>query len=175
MLAAVFVVVDVAATALAWLLAYLLRFHSELVLGVLPVTKGVPPLRPYLWLLPLIALATLATVVASQAMISGSFSIARQALHLGYSPRLEVRHSSAEEIGQVYVPLVNWVLLLASVGLVLGFGSSERLAGAYGVAVSLTMLITTVFACICARLRWGWSLPATMVIFRPRTSCWLRL
>jgi KUP system potassium uptake protein len=121
-------------------------------------------LAPAWGLLPLVALATLATVIASQAMISGSFSLARQALHLGYSPRLEVRHSSAEEIGQVYVPLVNWVLLLATVGLVLGFGSSERLAGAYGVAVSMTMLITTVLAGACAHLRWGWSLPATVAV-----------
>jgi len=107
-------------------------------------------------LYPLVLLATMATVIASQAVISGAFSLSRQALQLGYSPRLEIRHSSAHEIGQVYVPPINWVLLVATLGLVLGFKSSTNLAGAYGVAVSMTMVLTTILAFVCARERWKW-------------------
>jgi KUP system potassium uptake protein len=107
-------------------------------------------------LYPLVLLATMATVIASQAVISGAFSITRQALQLGYCPRLEVRHSSAHEIGQIYVPPVNWLLLVATIGLVLSFGSSSKLAGAYGVAVSMTMITATVLFFVCARQRWGW-------------------
>jgi len=115
-------------------------------------------------LYPLVLLATMATVIASQAVISGAFSITRQALQLGYCPRLEVRHSSAQEIGQIYVPPINWVLLVATIGLVLGFGSSSDLAGAYGVAVSMTMVIATILFYVCARQRWGWGLlPAALL------------
>ncbi|TFH26152.1 MAG: potassium transporter Kup, partial [Myxococcales bacterium] len=115
-------------------------------------------------LYPMVGLATMATVIASQAVISGAFSITRQALQLGYCPRLEVRHSSAHEIGQVYVPPVNWVLMVATIGLVLGFGSSSKLAGAYGVAVSLTMVIASLLFFVCARQRWGWGLlPAVLL------------
>jgi KUP system potassium uptake protein len=108
---------------------------------------------------PLVFLATAATVIASQAIISGAYSLTRQAMQLGYVPRLEIRHSSPEEIGQVYVPWVNWVLLAGTVGLVLGFGSSANLAGAYGVAVVTTMILTTILAFACMRLCWGWSMP----------------
>jgi len=115
-------------------------------------------------LYPLVLLATMATVIASQAVISGAFSITRQALQLGYCPRLEIRHSSAQEIGQIYVPPINWVLLVATIGLVLGFGSSSDLAGAYGVAVSMTMVIATILFYVCARQRWGWGLlPAALL------------
>jgi KUP system potassium uptake protein len=107
---------------------------------------------------PLVLLATAAAVIASQAMITGAFSLTRQALQLGYSPRLEIRHFSAEEIGQVYVPWINWMLLIATIAIVLGFGSSDSLAGAYGVAVSTTMVITTLLAYACARRQWGWGL-----------------
>ena len=113
---------------------------------------------------PLVFVATMATVIASQAVISGAFSITRQALQLGYCPRLEVRHSSAHEIGQIYVPPVNWLLLVCTIGLVLGFESSSNLAGAYGVAVSMTMVTATVLFYVCARQRWGWGLlPTTLV------------
>ena len=108
-------------------------------------------------LYPLVLLATMATVIASQAVISGAFSLTRQALQLGYCPRFEIRHSSAYEIGQVYVPPVNWALLVATLGLVVGFESSTNLAGAYGVAVSMTMVFTTILAFVCARQRWKWS------------------
>jgi KUP system potassium uptake protein len=107
---------------------------------------------------PLVCLATAATVIASQAVIAGAYSLTRQAMQLGYVPRLEIRHSSPEEIGQVYVPWVNWVLLIGTVGLVVGFGSSSNLAGAYGVAVVTTMVLTTILAFACMRICWGWSM-----------------
>jgi KUP system potassium uptake protein len=115
------------------------------------------------WALPgLIALSTFATVIASQALISGAFSLTRQAIMLGYWPRLRVIHTSAKEIGQIYVPGVNWVLMLASCGLVIGFGSSSRMAAAYGIAVNLDMIITTVLAFFVARRLWGWRLSASL-------------
>src|SRR3954453_4556894 len=98
-------------------------------------------LAPSWLLIPMIVLATAATIIASQAVISGVFSVASQALNLGYLPRLRIVHSSAAAIGQIYVPSVNWVLLVGSVLLVVGFGSSESLAGAYRIAVSATMLL----------------------------------
>jgi len=108
-------------------------------------------------LYPMVLLATVATIIASQAVISGAYSLTRQAIQLDYCPRLEIRHTAPEEIGQVYVPRVNWILLLATVALVLGFGSSSRLAAAYGVAVTTTMVIATVLFYVVARERWGWS------------------
>lgn len=107
---------------------------------------------------PLVGLATAATVVASQAVISGAYSLTRQAMQLGYMPRLEILHTSPEEIGQVYVPWVNWILLVGTVGLVLGFRSSANLAGAYGVAVVTTMVLTTILAFACMRICWGWGM-----------------
>jgi KUP system potassium uptake protein len=107
---------------------------------------------------PLIALATAATIIASQAVISGAFSLTSQALQLGYIPRLVVSHTSHREIGQVYVPVVNWLLLIGTVGIVLGFRSSANLAGAYGLAVVLLMVVTTSLMFICARSLWGWSI-----------------
>ncbi|MEJ2188538.1 MAG: KUP/HAK/KT family potassium transporter, partial [Acidobacteriota bacterium] len=88
---------------------------------------------------PLVLLSTAATIIASQAVISGSFSLARQAVQLGYSPRLVIRHTSPAQIGQIYVPAVNWTLMVATIALVLGFGSSDNMASAYGVAVTTTM------------------------------------
>jgi KUP system potassium uptake protein len=113
-------------------------------------------LAPGWGLYPLVALATAATVIASQAVISGSFSLTRQAVQLGYSPRVEIRHTSPEEIGQIYVPYVNLALMLATIGLVLGFRSSSDLAAAYGVAVTTTMTITTILFYVLARKRWQW-------------------
>ena len=92
---------------------------------------------------PLAILATMATVIASQALISGAFSLTAQAIQLDYIPRLAVRHTSGTHAGQIYVPLVNWLLMLGCVGLVLGFRSSSALASAYGIAVTATMAITT--------------------------------
>ncbi|MEP7011505.1 MAG: potassium transporter Kup [Acidobacteriota bacterium] len=109
------------------------------------------------WILyPLVALATLATVIASQALISGAFSLTRQAIQLGYCPRLEIVHTSGEEYGQIYVPGVNWLLMVCTIGLVIGFKTSTALAAAYGIAVTMTMVITTILAKVVAREVWGW-------------------
>jgi KUP system potassium uptake protein len=108
-----------------------------------------------LW--PLLILATIATVIASQALISGAFSLTMQAVQLGYLPRTRILHTSETESGQVYIPTVNWVLMLACVGLVAGFRSSSGLAAAYGVAVAMTMVITTVLFFTVTRDRWHWT------------------
>lgn len=113
-------------------------------------------LAPSWTVLPMVGLATAATVIASQAVISGAFSLARQAVQLGFSPRLVIRHTSPLKIGQIYVPSVNWTLMAATIALVLGFGTSERLAAAYGVAVTTTMVITTVLFFSVVRRRWSW-------------------
>jgi KUP system potassium uptake protein len=113
-------------------------------------------LVPHWARIPMVILATVATVIASQAVISGAFSISRQAARLGFLPRLTVRHTSEHTIGQIYVPGVNWLLFVAVVGLVLGFGSSQRLASAYGIAVSGTFVITTILFLTVARWRWRW-------------------
>ena len=117
-----------------------------------PFYRLAPPWALY----PLVALATTAAVIASQAVISGAFSLTRQAVQLGYSPRLEIEHTSGVEIGQIYVPQVNWALMIATIGLVLGFGSSSRLAAAYGIAVTGTMATTSVLFYFLARERWHW-------------------
>jgi hypothetical protein len=108
-------------------------------------------LAPSWALYPMLLLATAATVIASQAVISGAYSLARQAVHLGYLPRLEVRHTSAVEAGQIYVPVVNWLLLACVVALVIGFGSSSNLAAAYGIAVTGTMIVTTLLSYVVFR------------------------
>ncbi|MGE5504059.1 MAG: potassium transporter Kup, partial [Actinomycetota bacterium] len=107
-------------------------------------------------LYPMIVLATAATVIASQAVISGVFSLSRQAIQLGFLPRLEIDHTSQHEEGQIYVPFANWLLLVAVVALVIGFRTSSALAAAYGIAVTGIMAITTVLALIVARRQWGW-------------------
>ena len=107
-------------------------------------------------LLPLVILATMATVIASQALISGSFSLTMQAIQLGYLPRVRIDHTSTREFGQVYLPAVNAALMVACIGLVLGFRSSANLAAAYGVAVASTMVVTTVLLIVVARERWRW-------------------
>jgi KUP system potassium uptake protein len=112
---------------------------------------------PHWALYPMVGLATVATVIASQAIISGAFSLTRQAIQLGYCPRLSIIHTSEETIGQVYLPLVNGLMLVGTVLLALGFKNSDSLAGAYGVAVSLTMFITTVFMVAVMRGIWKWS------------------
>src|SRR6185369_10262416 len=113
-------------------------------------------LAPKWALYPLVALATLATVIASQAVISGAFSLTRQAVQLGYLPRVKIVHTSWSEVGQIYVPSVNWLLMASTIGLVLAFRSSSNLAAAYGVAVTTTMMITTLLAGVAARRLWGW-------------------
>jgi KUP system potassium uptake protein len=115
-------------------------------------------------LYPMVVLATAAAVIASQAIISGAFSLTMQAIQLGYSPRLKVIYTSARIIGQIYVPLVNWGLMIACVALVLGFRTSSNLAAAYGVAITTTMLITTILFYIVARYRWRWPAAAALTI-----------
>lgn len=113
---------------------------------------------------PLVVLATMATVIASQAVISGVFSMSRQAAFLGLFPRLHVVQTSATKIGQIYVPTMNWLLMAGTIALVLGFRTSSGLAGAYGVAVSTTMVITTLLAFRITREQWGWGMmPAVLV------------
>jgi KUP system potassium uptake protein len=119
-------------------------------------------LSPAWGLYPLIILATAATCIASQAVISGAFSLTRQAIQLGLLPRLTVAQTSAEAHGQIYLPTVNWMLMIAAIGLVLAFRSSGNLAAAYGVAVNSAMAITTVLAYNVARERGGWSLPSSL-------------
>ncbi|MCG6920731.1 MAG: potassium transporter Kup [Acidobacteria bacterium] len=126
-------------------------------------------LVPQWALYPLVGLATAATIIASQAVISGAFSLTRQAIQLGYCPRLQIIHTSETERGQIFVPAVNWTLMLATIALVLGFRSSSRLAAAYGVAVTTTMLIATVLFYVVARESWRWprlaaAAPATLFL-----------
>jgi KUP system potassium uptake protein len=113
-------------------------------------------------LYPMVILATAATIIASQATISGAYSMTQQAIQLGYLPRMPIRHTSARAIGQIYVPVVNWILLCAVVGAVVGFGSSTRLASAYGVAVMGTMLVTTLLTFFV--LRYGWRYPLWLCV-----------
>jgi KUP system potassium uptake protein len=114
-------------------------------------------LAPDWALYPLVVLATVATVIASQALISGAFSLTRQAVQLGYSPRVRISHTSHTQIGQIYIGAVNWLLMAACVGLVIGFQESANLAAAYGVAVSTTMVLTSIVFYFVARERFRWS------------------
>ena len=124
-----------------------------------PFFKTVPSILLY----PMIGLATAATVIASQAVISGAFSMTREAMSLGYSPRMPVVHTSREMSGQIFVPWVNSFLLVMVLVAVIGFRSSDSLSAAYGIAVTGTMTITTVLALFVARHQWGWSLPVVLV------------
>jgi KUP system potassium uptake protein len=128
------------------------------------ITSPFYKMTPSWALYPVVGLSTMATVIASQALISGAFSLTRQALMLGYLPRVRILHTSAWQIGQIYVPVVNWALMLAAVALVAGFRTSSHLASAYGVAVTLDMTITTLLAFVVARYLWDWALlPAVAV------------
>jgi KUP system potassium uptake protein len=114
-------------------------------------------LVPPAFLYPMIVVATIAAIVASQALISGAFSLTQQAIQLGYSPRMTITHTSERERGQIYVPEVNWALMVACIWLVVGFRSSGNLAAAYGIAVTGTMAITTILFAVVTQERWGWS------------------
>jgi KUP system potassium uptake protein len=113
-------------------------------------------LAPSWALYPMVIVATSAAIIASQALISGAFSITMQAIQLGYSPRMQIDHTSSQTRGQIYMPQLNWALAIACIGLVLGFQSSSNLAAAYGVAVTITMLISTILFYFAARRLWGW-------------------
>ena len=148
---------------LAWFMlvfpALLLNYFGQ---GALLITSPAGATQPFYqlapqWALyPLVLLATIATVIASQAVISGAFSLTRQAVQLAQCPRVQIIQTSSEEIGQIYIPSVNHLLMIATIALVLGFRSSENLASAYGVAVTTTMVITTILTFFVMRERWKW-------------------
>jgi KUP system potassium uptake protein len=151
---------------LAWygvvLPALLLNYFGQgAMLLMIPEAAEQPFFRmtPERALLPMVALATAAAIIASQALISGAFSLTRQAIQLGYAPRLDIEHTSSQEVGQVYVPQVNWALMVSTIAIVIGFKSSTALAAAYGIAVTMTMVITAVLLHIVATERWGWPRP----------------
>ena len=116
-------------------------------------------LVPRVALYPMVALSTLATIIASQAVISGAFSLTQQGIHLGYLPPFRIIHTSDKEPGQVYIGVVNWALMLGCLAIVIGFRSSERLTGAYGLALTGTMIVTSIAYFVVLRRVWGWSLP----------------
>jgi len=119
-------------------------------------------LFPASWLLPAVVLATLASVIASQATISGAYSLTKQAIQLGLLPRMRIFHTSENEVGQIYVPLVNWAVMVAVLLAMVGFGSSSALASAYGIAVTVTMLITTLLTFFVVRHAWKYPLPVAL-------------
>ena len=126
-----------------------------------PFFKLVPSWALY----PAVALATVATVIASQAIITGSFSLTRQAMQLGWLPGMHIKQTSSEESGQIYVPFVNWLMMIGTLALTIGFASSDRLAGAYGAAVSTTMLMTTAILYRIMRVLWRWPAWAAVGLF----------
>jgi KUP system potassium uptake protein len=154
---------------LAWfalvLPALLINYFGQ---GALLLINGERATQPFFmmapsWaLLPLVGLSTVAAIIASQALISGAFSLTRQAIQLGYAPRLDIQHTSSMTMGQVYVPQVNWFLAICTVLITIGFRSSSALAAAYGIAVTGTMVITTILLAVVAIERWKW--PRSAVI-----------
>jgi len=156
---------------LAWfslvLPALVLNYFGQ---GALLLLNGEAARQPFFllapsWaLFPLVALATAAAIIASQALISGAFSLTQQAIQLGYAPRLDIEHTSSHEMGQVYVPQVNWALMISTILIVIGFGSSSALAAAYGIAVTMTMVITAVLLHVIAVERWKWPRPMALTL-----------
>lgn len=124
-------------------------------------------MAPDALVVPLVALSVCATIIASQALISGVFSLTAQAVKLDYLPRIEIRHTSEQHSGQIYVPLVNWVLMVACVGLVIGFQTSTALAAAYGIAVTMTMAITTLIFFRVLTDRWKWRVAKALMVCVP--------
>ncbi|CAM2753726.1 KUP system potassium uptake protein [Legionella steigerwaltii] len=140
--------------------------QAALVLEGVPVSDNIfYRLCPHICMIPLVILATVATIIASQSIISGTFSMTRQAIQLGWLPRLRITQTSCEGYGQIYIGVTNWVLMIATVGLIIGFRKSDNLAAAYGIAVSATMLATSALLFIAFREIWNWSvLRAGMII-----------
>jgi KUP system potassium uptake protein len=135
--------------------------QAALVLDGAPISDNIfYRLCPPFLLLPLVVLATIATIIASQSIITGAFSMTRQAIQLGWLPRVHITQTSAEGYGQIYVGAVNWLLMIVTLGLTVGFGKSDNLAAAYGIAVSATMLMTSALLFIAMREIWGWSVVA---------------
>jgi KUP system potassium uptake protein len=151
----------------------LLNYFGQAALLATMPSEEIGELKPFYamapdWAItPLAILATMATVIASQALISGAFSLTVQAVQLDYLPRLAILHTSEKHIGQVYVPLVNWLLMIGCVGLVIAFQTSSALASAYGIAVTTTMLITTLIFYRFVRDKWRWSIPKALVVLIP--------
>ncbi len=156
---------------LAWfglvLPALLINYFGQ---GALLLTNPAAAEQPFFLLapqwshIPLVVLATCAAIIASQALISGAFSLTRQAVQLGYCPRLDIAHTSSHEMGQVYVPQVNWALMVMTIAIVVGFKSSSALAAAYGIAVTMTMLITALLLHVVMTERWHWPLPLALLV-----------
>jgi KUP system potassium uptake protein len=121
-------------------------------------------LAPEWFLWPLLLLATCATVIASQAVISGVFSVTRQAVQMGFWPRMRISHTSSKEIGQIYIPQMNWLIMVAVIVLILEFRTSSNIAAAYGIAVTTAMMVDTLLACFVARRLWKWSLPVVVAM-----------
>jgi KUP system potassium uptake protein len=147
--------------------ALLLSYAGQTALLIeIPSLEGNPffKLAPSWTVIPLVALATVATIIASQAIITGAFSLTRQAMQLGWLPGLKIRQTSDEQYGQIYVPFVNWMMMLATLVVTAGFGSSDRLAGAYGTAVSTTMLLTTALLYNAMRDVWRWSMATALLV-----------
>ena len=150
---------------LAWfalvLPALVLNYLGQGALLLLDATASQPffLLAPQWALVPLVGLATAAAIIASQALISASFSVTRQAIQLGLAPRLDIEHTSPSEMGQIYIPQVNWALMVATVLIVIGFGSSGAIAAAYGIAVTLAMVIDELLLFVVMTERWRWAMP----------------
>ena len=151
---------------IAWF-ALVLNYFGQ---GALLLIDGDAAKQPFFllapsWaLFPLVGLATAAAIIASQALISGAFSLTQQAIQLGYAPRLDIEHTSSHEKGQVYVPQVNWALMVSTILIVIGFGSSNALAAAYGIAVTMTMVITAVLLHVIMIERWHWPTPLAFCV-----------
>lgn len=121
-------------------------------------------LAPEWFLLPLLLLSTFATIIASQAVISGVFSVTRQAVQMGFWPRMRIAHTSSREIGQIYIPMMNWLILIAVILLILEFRTSSNIAAAYGIAVTTAMMVDTLLACFVAARLWRWPLPVVTLV-----------
>jgi KUP system potassium uptake protein len=147
--------------------ALLLNYFGQ---GALLLTHPESAVNPFYrmapgWALyPLVASATAAAVIASQAVITGAYSLTLQAIQLGYSPRMEIRHTSDARMGQIYLPFVNWVLMVSCIGLVLGFRSSSNLAAAYGLSIAVTMVITSLLFFVLVKDLWRWGLPLAVLV-----------
>jgi hypothetical protein len=147
--------------------ALLLNYFGQGALLLLDAAAAEQPfflMAPAWGLLPLVGLGTAAAIIASQALISGAFSLTQQAVQLGYSPRLAIDHTSSHHMGQIYVPQVNWALMVGTIAIVLGFRSSSALAAAYGIAVTLRMVVTTLLLHAVATERWRWPVAATVLV-----------
>ena len=139
--------------------------QAALVLEGAPTTDNIfYRLCPPFMLVPLVLLATVATIIASQSIITGAYSMTRQAIQLGWLPRVQITQTSEQGYGQIYVGAVNWLLMIVTLGLTIGFGKSDNLAAAYGIAVSATMLMTTALLFIAMREIWRWTLPAAAAV-----------